>query len=265
MASLDSQIDELYQLPLEHFTEKRNALAKNLSGSAKTEVRQLLKPSVPVWAVNQLYWRDRPTYNALVDASGKFRAAHRALLSGQKADIRKPEQVHRAAIERALAKTIGLLEKGGLHASSAAAETIRRSLAALPTDEQPGRLTRPPEAAGFSLLTGIKPRPTAEAGPKGPALRREAGPKGPALRTGPKGPALRTNDPAKAEKAQKAAERQQQAEQRKQARPETARRRAEAAAERTLKAARAAAERAANRLKEAQHRLSELEKKGAGP
>ena len=124
MASLDSQIDELYQLPLEQFTEKRNGLAKSLSGSAKTKVRHLLKPSVPVWAVNQLYWHDRPTYNALVDASDKLRAAHRALLSGHKADIRKPEQVHRGTIERALAKTIGLLEKGGLHASSAVGETI---------------------------------------------------------------------------------------------------------------------------------------------
>jgi len=258
VASLDSQIDELYQLPLEQFTEKRNALAKSLSGSAKTKVRHLLKPSVPLWAVNQLYWHDRPTYNALVDASDKLRAAHRALLSGHKADIRKPEQVHRGAIERALAKTIGLLEKGGLHASSAVGDTIRRSLAALPTDEQPGRLARPPEAAGFTLLTGIKPRPIAEAGPKG-----AAGPKGPALRTANVGRVLL--DPAKSAKARKAAERQQQNAQREQARADAARRRAEVAAERKLKAARAAAERAASRLKEAQHRLSELEKKGAGP
>ena len=258
MASLDSQIDELYQLPLEQFTEKRNALAKNLSGSAKTKVRQLLKPSVPVWAINQLYWHDRPTYNALVDASDKLRAAHRTLLSGHKADIRKPEQVHRATIERALAKTIGLLEKGGLHASSAVGDTIRRSLAALPTDEQPGRLARPPEAAGFTLLTGIKPRPSPEPGP-----REAAGPKGPALRTANVGRVLL--DPAKSAKAGKAAERQQQNAQREQARADAARRRAEVAAERKLKAARAAAERAARRLKEAQHRLSELEKKGAGP
>jgi len=261
VASLDSQIDELYQLPLEQFTEKRNALAKNLSGSATTKVRHLLKPSVPVWAINQLYWHDRPTYNALVAASEKLRTAHRALLSGHKADIRKPEQVHRATIERALAKTIGLLEKGGLHASSAVADTIRRSLAALPTDEQPGRLTRPPEAAGFTLLTGIKPRPVPEAGPRGkrgrapflaPSAKKEPGP-------------FFQADPANSEKARKAAERQQQKARREPARADAARLRAEAAAERTLKAARAAAERAANRLKEAQHRLSELEKKGAGP
>jgi septin family protein len=36
---------------------------------------------------------------------------------------------------------------------------VRRTLAALPTVERPGRLTREPPPAGFSLLTGVKPRP----------------------------------------------------------------------------------------------------------
>ncbi len=58
-----------------------------------------------------------------------------------------------------MAKALGLLETSQGHVSDAARETIRTTLAALPNDEEPGRLTRAPEAAGFSLLTGIKPRP----------------------------------------------------------------------------------------------------------
>jgi hypothetical protein len=154
----DSRIDALYQLPLGQFTEKRNALAKELSGTSRKQVKFLAKPPLPIWAVNQLYWNDRPTYNALIDASEKLRAAHRSALSGQKTDVRKPEQVHRAALEQAVSKALGFLETAQGQVSDAARETIRTALAALPNDEAPGRLTRAPEAAGFSLLTGITPR-----------------------------------------------------------------------------------------------------------
>src|SRR4051812_10837345 len=107
----DPHVDLLYQLPLEQFTEKRNALAKELSGEARKQVRFLAKPPVPIWAVNQLYWKDRGTYDALVNASEKLRDAHRAVLAGRKADIRKAEQLHRAALERAFGKAITLAEK----------------------------------------------------------------------------------------------------------------------------------------------------------
>ena len=43
--------------------------------------------------------------------------------------------------------------------TDAVRDAVRRTLAALPTDEAPGRLTREPAPVGFSLLTGIKPRP----------------------------------------------------------------------------------------------------------
>jgi hypothetical protein len=165
---IDSQIDALYQAPLEQFTAKRNALAKELSGTAKKHVQFLTKPLLPIWAVNQLYWHDRPTYNALLDASEKLRAAHRSALSGRKTDVRKPEQIYRAALERAVAKAVELLERSQGRTSDAARETVRTALAALPTDEAPGRLTRTPEAAGFSLFAGVKPRAST---PERPAAR----------------------------------------------------------------------------------------------
>jgi len=220
---LDSQIDELYQLPLEQFTEKRNALAKELSGSAKTQVRRLIKPSLAIWAINQLFWQERPTYSALVDASDKLRAAHRTLLSGHKTDVRKPEQLHRAAIERATATTTRILGRIGRRVSSGALDTIRRSLAALPTDEPPGRLTRPPEPAGFTLLTGVTPR----------IIRAASAP-----------------PHASAEKTRK--EQKERAEKAKQA--------ARAEAAEKLERAKQEAEQSASRLAAAQRRLAELEK-----
>jgi hypothetical protein len=158
-AKLESQVDEIYRLPQEEFTKARNALAKTLSGNDKKDVSSLVKPSVAMSIVNQLYWRDPATYKALVDASEKLRAAHRAALSGKKVDTRAPDELHRTTLEKALVKAVANAEKHGPPLTDAVREAVRRTLAALPTDERPGRLTREPPPAGFSLLTGVKPRP----------------------------------------------------------------------------------------------------------
>ena len=162
-------IDELYRLPLDQFTSARNALAKNLSGSEKKQIASLVKPSLPMWVVNQLFWQDAPTYKALIDASEKLRSAHRAALSGRKADTRTADQLHRTTVEKAFAKAIGLAEKRGVKITDPVRETVRRTLAALPGEEAPGRLTRAPEPAGFSLLTGVKVREPEVRSPKSDA------------------------------------------------------------------------------------------------
>lgn len=159
MHKLDAQIDELYRLPLEEFTKARNTVAKSLSGTEKKQIGSLVKPSVPIWVINQLFWQDAPTYKALIDAAEKLRAAHRLALSGGKADTRKPDQLHRTTVEKAFTRAIGLAEKRGVRLTDSVRETVRRTLAALPSDETAGRLTHPPEPAGFSLLSGVKIRP----------------------------------------------------------------------------------------------------------
>jgi hypothetical protein len=156
---LDPRTDELYKLPLDEFTKARNALAKTLSGHDKAAVASLAKPSVAMWAVNQLYWQDAPTYTALVDASEKLRAAHRAALNGRKVETRAPDELHRTTLEKAYMKAVAIAEKKGTSLTDTVRDAVRRTLAALPTDERPGRLTREPGPVGFSLLTGIKPRP----------------------------------------------------------------------------------------------------------
>jgi hypothetical protein len=156
---LDAQIDELYRLPLEDFTQARNALAKGLSGSEKKQIASLAKPSLPMWVINQLFWQDAAAYNALVDAAEKLRAAHRAALNGRKVDTRAPDQMHRTTVEKAIAKATGLAEKRGVRLTDSVRDIVRRTLAALPGDEPPGRLTRAPEPAGFSLLSDVKVRP----------------------------------------------------------------------------------------------------------
>lgn len=160
-ANLDAQIDELYKLPLDAFTKSRNTLAKTLSGNDKKAVASLVKPSVAMWVVNQLYWQDASTYSALVDASEKSRSAHRAALSGRGADTRKADEMHKTTLEKAVAKSNALAQKKGVALTDTVRDAVRRTLAAVPTDETPGRMTREPAAVGFSLLSGVKPPPVA--------------------------------------------------------------------------------------------------------
>jgi hypothetical protein len=156
--NLEAQIDDLYRRPLEEFTKARSDLAKALSGGEKKQVLALPKPTVPAWVINQIYWQDAASYNALIDAAEKLRAAHRAILSGRSADTRKPDQLHRATVEQAFGRALALADKRGLRLTESVRGTIRRTLMALPGDEAAGRLTHPPPPAGFSLLTGVKVR-----------------------------------------------------------------------------------------------------------
>lgn len=176
-SKVETEIGELYKLPLGEFTKARNALAKTLDGSDKKTVTALPKPSLPAWIVNQLYWHDASTYRALVDASEKLRAAHRAALSGRTVDTRKPDELHRTTIEKAMARALALAERRGVSVSDAARDALRRTLAALPVDEPAGRITHEPPPAGFSLLTGVKPTPSdakREPAKADPKLTREA-------------------------------------------------------------------------------------------
>ena len=66
--------------------------------------------------------------------------------------------LHRTTLEKALVKAIAIVQKKGATVTDPVRDAVRRTLAAVPTDESPGRLTREPPAVGFSLLTGIKPR-----------------------------------------------------------------------------------------------------------
>ena len=80
--TLETEIDRLYQLPVEEFTPARNALAKSSAGDA-ARIRALHKPPIAAWAVNQLYWQHGDVWNELIAAAENARKAHRAVLAGR--------------------------------------------------------------------------------------------------------------------------------------------------------------------------------------
>jgi hypothetical protein len=151
-------LDRLYQLPLAEFTAARNALAK--TGGAG--VRALEKPTLPAWAVNQLYWRQRKTYDALIAAAETQRRTHHAVLAGRKGDLRATGKAHDAAVEAALKATLSIVSAEGHPLTEATRIGTLTTLRALPGDEPAGRLTRTLQPGGFEMLAGL----TIAGGPK---------------------------------------------------------------------------------------------------
>jgi hypothetical protein len=174
--SLDEQIDELYKGHLSEFVAARDALARSVGRDEAREVKRLPKPTLIPWAVNQVYWHARSTYDRLADTGRKLHAAQVAALKGRTADLRQTTEAHREALSRAVAEASRLAEAAGAHPDP---EGLSRTLEAISLArepaERPGRLTKPLQPAGFEALTGVevaaRPHvpPTATAAARKPA------------------------------------------------------------------------------------------------
>jgi len=152
----DGELDELFQLSPGEFTAARNALAKR-AGTDGAAIKALSKPPLAAWAVNQLYWKDRDRYDALVDAANEMRRTHKAVIEGRRGDLRAAGREHDAALDAALKATLALLEAAGQPATDAARHAILNTLRALPSTDAPGRLTQALAPGGFEMLAGITP------------------------------------------------------------------------------------------------------------
>lgn len=181
---IDTEIDRLYQLPPDEFTAARNALAKQ-AGADAADVRSLAKPPIAAWAVNQIYWKQRAVYDALIAASTELRKLHRAILAGRRADIREAAKTHDEAIDGSLKAALAILREEGLPVTDATRQAILTTLRALPADDPPGRLTRTLQPGGFEMLAGlsigspksgvkgsVRPKAEATTQPKVPALAK---------------------------------------------------------------------------------------------
>jgi hypothetical protein len=152
MAHADDATDALYQLPLDEFTAARNTLAKE-SGDAA--IKKLEKPSLPAWAVNQLYWHERKLWDEVVKTSAQVRTAYKNMLEGKSADVRAAETFHAEAMRKAKDAIRRILEAAGNKASDAVMTPVTETLDALPTEDTPGRLTKPLRRTGFEALQGV--------------------------------------------------------------------------------------------------------------
>jgi hypothetical protein len=122
-------------------------------------VRACKKPSLSAWAVNRLWWDERPTFDELVEAAGRVGDAQRGAAGPtERSDA---ERARRRAHQRLVEAATTVLSEHG-HASSAA--TMRRigtSLEAIAArgpatlDPPPGRLIEDLDPPGFDLLSAL--------------------------------------------------------------------------------------------------------------
>jgi hypothetical protein len=257
----DQDIDDLFQLPLSEFTAARNALAAKLKASGRGDeaaaVKALPKPPVSAWAVNQLYWGHRKSFDQLIAAGEKLRKAQASQLAGKSDDMRAPMEARRAAMAELSKRAAALLRDAGHPAGPDLMRRISTTLEALATyGHQPGgpsagHLSADIDPPGFEALASLVPAVGA-----GPAARGKTS-KGPSrvipFRPPAPPPRPKKLDPAARKRLE---EQERQAE----------RARAAAAvreAERSLRDARAAAARAEAALKKAAARAKVAEKEKA--
>ncbi len=189
------ELDRLYGLPLGEFVAARNELAQRLRKEGRPEeaadVAALRKPSVAVWAVNQLARRNRRDIDLLLDAGHRLRAAQ----SERQADkarqaFESAREAERDALGRLTSAAEDILEGEHGTASRAALDRVGATLRAAAVTEEGrellarGRLGEELEISGFDLAAALAPkggaappkagRPTTEKGADDVAAARKA-------------------------------------------------------------------------------------------
>jgi hypothetical protein len=177
---LDAELDALFGLPPGEFTSARNDLVKRLKAAgqadAGAEVGALRKPTVPVWAVNQLAREDPKGVGALLSAGEQLRSAQEAALGGaDEGDlVRQATLAERGALRTLTQRARRLLADADMAAGASVLERVSSTLRAAAIDPAAGelvargRLDEELDPAGFGPLAGMKasPRRRQAAAPK---------------------------------------------------------------------------------------------------
>lgn len=156
-----AEVDRLYGLPLEEFTAARNELAKQLGDAS---IKQLKKPNVPAWAVNQLARGREVDVRRLLRAGEQLEQAQKAAVEGgDPKAFERARDAEREALRRLRSQAADLLRAGGHAATDATLERVTRTLHAGAVTEQgravlrEGQLSEELEPQGFGAFAGVKP------------------------------------------------------------------------------------------------------------
>lgn len=242
----ETELERIYGLPLEEFTEARNEAAKDLKagGDAKAAaaVKAAPKPTRAAWIVNRLAREERKGVERLLEAGERLRAMQERMVAGraEPAELREA-----AAAEQRQIDSLMRAAKSAGGATAQALDRVGETLQAAAGDPElaqtirAGRLERERRASSLGLLGTAAPAPR--------AAGRPAGSKG-----------------SKGSKGRKAAEKHDdEAERRAKREAAVARRRAErrvASAEKSLERARGLAETAERALAERRERVDQAER-----
>lgn len=163
---LDDEIRDLYRGPLGAFTPQRQALAKRLKQARddrEAEVKQLPKPPLSAWAVNQLFAQEPQAMAALVGAGERARAAQRKVVAGgDAAALCQAIESARAEAQRLTERGVEILTAAERAPGEAIVERLRADLESLAFNPATapvaarGWLDGDLEAPGFEVLAGLQ-------------------------------------------------------------------------------------------------------------
>jgi hypothetical protein len=166
----ETDIDNLFKLPLAEFTAARNALATSLKEAGRADeaaaVKALGKPPLSAWAVNQLYWHHRKPFDQMMAAGERLRKAQTSQLAGKAADLRGPMEAHREAVADLAKRAAVLLGESGHPPTPDLTRRITTTLEALATygaqegAPKAGQLTADVDPPGFEALSALVPHST---------------------------------------------------------------------------------------------------------
>lgn len=160
MVSNEALVDQLYSLPLSKFTERRNALAKELKNSGDKEaaaaVQKLVKPTLAAWVVNQLARREPELMRELISVQDRLASPSSAK------DLRELSQERRELVTQLKRAASAVLEQDGHAPGSTTLQQVSQSLLAGATDEEQelllqGRLTKDLSSSGLEQVWGSEP------------------------------------------------------------------------------------------------------------
>ena len=187
---VQGEIDRLFREPLDRFTSARNDLSRRLARSGDSDsaqrVKALLKPTLSAWAVNQLYWEDRETLEAVIEAGDRFRSVQLAALEGRPtAELPDASRDRREAVVAARHRIEELLRDKAEQPTASTLQRIETTLDAIAAYGSAraelinGRLARDLEPPGFEALAGLRkesppPMPARSRAPVKPPPRPEA-------------------------------------------------------------------------------------------
>src|SRR5437763_15554141 len=90
VSAAEEEIDRLYGLPLDEFTRARDELARRVrqegDGALGAEIKQLRKPSLPAWVVNQLARQRELDMQRLLTAGEQLAGAQAEAIRTQSGD-----------------------------------------------------------------------------------------------------------------------------------------------------------------------------------
>jgi hypothetical protein len=150
-SAYDNAFAELYRAPFDKFVVERKRLAAALkaSGDSASAARlsAVTRPPVSAWAVNQLFWQDRKTFDELFETAERLRDA---ALDPRATDA------HREVITKLRNRAEKLLTGAGKSAGESTLRRVTSTLTALAAigsfdPDSPGALKGDRDPPGFDV------------------------------------------------------------------------------------------------------------------